>query len=177
MYGTGSSNPSFVLTTAAKDPAKILQWYDETITSEDALLYKSLGIPGKDWTREADGKIHILNSDIPFYKYVPLGTTEYSREVFALTPLGEMKAAILDKMVETGFTGYVDEPIPFSVYEGYEDYLPSKAVLFREYCSKMVLGTLPMSAWDEYVEQWYAKGGTEVLKRATEWYKSVNNIK
>jgi hypothetical protein len=96
--------------------------------------------------------------------------------VFALTPLGEMKAKILDKMVEVGFTYYDDEPIPVSVYEGYEDYQPSTAVLFREYCSKMVLGTLPMSAWDEYVEQWYAKGGTEVLKRATAWYKDVNNI-
>ena len=87
-----------------------------------------------------------------------------------------MKAAILDRMIETDYTGYDDESLPILVYEGYEAYMPDKATLYREYCSKMVLGILPMSAWDEYVEQWYAKGGTEVLKRATEWYKQVNNI-
>ncbi len=54
--------------------------------------------------------------------------------------------------------------------------MPDKALLYREYCSKMVLGTLPMTAWDDYIKEWYAKGGAEVLKRATAWYKEVNNI-
>jgi putative aldouronate transport system substrate-binding protein len=87
-----------------------------------------------------------------------------------------MKADILDKALAVGIQGPDDVGIPISVYEGYEDYIPDNALLYREYCSKMVLGTLPMDAWDEYVEKWYAQGGEEVLKRATAWYKKVNNI-
>ena len=173
--GAAPTNPVFAMTLAAKDPARILSWYNSSVTSMDGLLYKMLGIPEKDWTR-TDGKLTILNKEIPFYKYVPIETTQYSRDILLMSALGEMKAPIMDKMIETGFTGFDDASMPISIYEGYEDYAPEKATLYREYCSKMVLGILPMSAWDEYVEQWYAKGGTEVLKRATEWYKSVNTI-
>ena len=48
--GASPTNPIFALTTAAKDPAKILAWYDDNVTSIDGLLYKMLGIPEKDWT-------------------------------------------------------------------------------------------------------------------------------
>jgi putative aldouronate transport system substrate-binding protein len=173
--GADPNMPVFALTTAAKDPAKILHWYNQSVTSMDGLLYKSLGIPGKDWKMTGD-TLEILNKAPAFYKYVPVETSQYSRDVFAMTARGEMKAPILDKMIETGFTSNDDAWLPISVYAGYEEYLPEKATLYREYCSKMVLGVLPMSAWDEYVNAWYAKGGTEVLKRATAWYKQVNNI-
>jgi hypothetical protein len=32
-----------------------------------------------------------------------------------------------------------------------------------------------MSAWDNYVKEWYAKGGKVVTERATAWYKKVHN--
>lgn len=173
--GATPTNPVFALSKAAKDPAKILHWYNQSVTTMDGLLYKTLGIPDVDWKKTGD-KLEIINKATPYYKYVPIETTQYSRDIFAMSTKGDMKAPILDKMMETGFVGFDDASMPISIYEGYEDYAPDKATLYREYCSKMVLGVLPMSAWDDYVKEWYAKGGTEVLKRATEWYKKVNNI-
>jgi hypothetical protein len=64
-----------------------------------------------------------------------------------------------------------------TVYEGYDDYRPSSAPLYREITSKIIVGELSMSAWDEYVKEWYAKGGKVVTERATAWYKKVHNIK
>ncbi|MDP3481387.1 MAG: extracellular solute-binding protein [Desulfoprunum sp.] len=175
VHGADPNIPVFALTTAAKDPAKILHWYNQGVATMDGFLYKSLGIPGKDWKKTGDTLV-VLNKATPFYKYVPIETTQYSRDILAMSKHGEMKAPILDKMIETGFIGYDDVSLPLSVYEGYEEYMPEKATLYREYCAKMVLGVLPMSAWDEYVKAWYAGGGTKVLKRATKWYKQVNNI-
>ena len=173
--GADPSVAIFAITTAAKDPVKILKWYMMATNTMDGLMYQSIGIPGVDW-KQTDGNIEILSLKTPFYKYVPITTSQYSRDLLLQTPLGEMKAAILERVLAVGTVGPDDSGIPATVYEGYEDYLPENAVLYREYCSKMVLGALPMSAWDEYVQKWNKQGGEEVLKRATEWYKQVNNI-
>jgi hypothetical protein len=174
--GADPSKAIFAITTAAKDPVKILKnWYLPATNTMDGLVYQTWGIPDKDWKRVGD-KTEIITKKTPFYKYVPLTTSQYSRDILLMSAKGEMKAAILDKALAVGTVAPDDMGMPISVYEGYEDYMPDKALLYREYCSKMVLGTLPMSAWDEYVKQWYAKGGEEVLKRATAWYKEVNNI-
>ena len=176
MPGANPSLPIFAITTAAKDPVRILKdWYIPATTTMEGLLYQSLGIPEEDWTME-DGKLKALKETTQFYKYVPLTTTQYSPELLRATPLGDTKIEILEQGLAVGIQGPDDLGIPISVYEGYEDYIPDNALLYREYCSKMVLGSLPMDAWDEYVETWYAQGGEEVLKRATEWYKGVNNI-
>ena len=92
------------------------------------------------------GKLEVLKKTTPFYKYAPLTTTAYSREILLSSPLGEMKAAMMDKIMAVGTVGPDDMDMPVTVYEGYEDYIPDKAVLYREYASKMVLGVLPMSA-------------------------------
>lgn len=168
----GVDYPVFAITTAAKDPAKIMQWYNWSVATDEANKFIRLGIPGVDW-KMTGGKIEIINQQTPTYKYVSDGRLAFSSDVLKLSDLGETKSRILEKAVKVGTRIYDDLGIPTSVYEGYEDFMPNKAVVYRDYCSKMVLGSKPMSAWDEYVAEWHKRGGTEVLKRATEWYKKV----
>ncbi len=88
-----------------------------------------------------------------------------------------MKIQIIDEAKKNVYYGPDNLGMPSTVYEGYEDFMPENAKLYREWCSKMVVGELDMRAWDEYVKKWYASGGEVVTKRATEWYKKMKGIK
>jgi len=58
--------------------------------------------------------------------------------------------------------------LPVSIYEGYPDIKSHK--LYQEYVTKIILGVLPMDAFDEFVDTWYKQGGEEVTERAREFY-------
>jgi len=58
--------------------------------------------------------------------------------------------------------------IPSSIYNDYPDI--QNRSLYVEYASKIIVGEFPIEKFDEFVEQWYATGGTEVTKAAREWY-------
>ncbi|NMI03681.1 extracellular solute-binding protein [Paenibacillus sp. SZ31] len=61
--------------------------------------------------------------------------------------------------------------LPASVYEGFPDIQSHK--LFQEVLTKIVIGELPIEAYDEYVKKWNASGGEVVTKRVQEWYEKV----
>jgi hypothetical protein len=101
------------------------------------------------------------------------GTTRYS----VLHHHGDQMAAAYDAS-ENDVQYIQNKFMPISVYEGYEDYKPeTTSSLYREVASKLIVGELPMSAWDGYVKEWYEKGGQIVTERATKWYKDVHNIR
>ncbi|WP_340017091.1 extracellular solute-binding protein [Paenibacillus sp. FSL K6-1318] len=61
--------------------------------------------------------------------------------------------------------------LPASVYEGFPDIQSHK--LFQEVLTKIVIGELPIEAYDEYVKKWNASGGEVVTQRVQEWYEKV----
>lgn len=61
--------------------------------------------------------------------------------------------------------------IPSSIYDGYDDI--ENRTLFVEYASKIIAGEWPIEKFDEFVEKWYASGGTEVTAAARNWYTST----
>jgi putative aldouronate transport system substrate-binding protein len=58
--------------------------------------------------------------------------------------------------------------LPASVYADYPDI--QGCTLWQEYASKIIIGTLPISAFDEFVDRWNRSGGAEVTRRARDWY-------
>jgi len=166
--------PAFMITKQAKHPEKIMEWYNWSQTAE-GYLYQTLGIPCVDWIKEG-GQIKVLNKKVPFYKYIST-PSKYVPEAIRLTPLGEMKIKIIDEAKKNIYYGPDNLGMSSTVYEGYEDFMPENAKLYREWCSKMVVSELDMSAWDEYVKKWYASGGEVITKRASEWYKKMKGIK
>ena len=170
----GTGVPQLVITTAAKHPEKILQWFNWNLTPE-GVTYNRLGIEGVNYKVEG-GKF--ITEGFPVkqrYSYSH-ELAEEDEQYFLQSRYGEMKAAIYRACINDA-RDKDDAGMPLSIFEDYEDYIPSEARLYREYCSKMVLGELPMSAWDEYVKKWHERGGDVVTKRATDWYKKVHNIK
>lgn len=170
----GIGVPVITITTAAKDPGKILEWFNWGLSpaGKDLTFY---GIEGVNYTR--DGEKIVTKGFPPAQRYqYSQGIAQADAAIYRQAPYGEMKAAIYEASINDG-RPREDLGMPISVYEGYEDFLPNNmGSLYRQYCSKMVLGELPMSAWDEYVAEWKKRGGDEVAKRATEWYKTVHNI-
>nr|WP_225229336.1 extracellular solute-binding protein [Paenibacillus gallinarum] len=61
--------------------------------------------------------------------------------------------------------------LPASVYEGYPDLQSHK--LFQEVLTKIVIGDLPLEAYDDYVKKWNSAGGEVVTQRVQEWYEKV----
>jgi putative aldouronate transport system substrate-binding protein len=164
------------ITTKAKHPEKILKWCDWTL-SEEGEFYYNFGIEGLNYVMDGD-KVTYPDSVAPIsnkHRYL-MDIRGRSRDVYLNMPFGDILTAVYDASLND--VQYRDTMLmPGSIYDGYEDYAPSKAALFREKVAKMILSELPMSAWDEYVEEWYKKGGTEVQKRVTDWYKETYNIK
>ena len=170
----GIAFPQLVITKAAKHPDKILKWFNWNLTPE-GVKYNRLGIEGVNY--RVDGGRTITEGLPVKQRY------SYSHEIaqedeayYLQTRYGDMKVAIYRACINDT-RERSDVGLPLSVYDGYDDYLPSTAKLYREYCSKIVLGELPMSAWDEYVKLWYERGGTEVVARATAWYRKVHSGK
>lgn len=51
------------------------------------------------------------------------------------------------------------------------DYPDTCANLFQEYLSKIVMGSLPVDAWDDYVEEFYSMGGTLIEEEVNAAYQ------
>jgi putative aldouronate transport system substrate-binding protein len=164
------------ITTEARDPGKILQWMDWNL-SEEGRRYYDFGIEGVNYVMDGD-KITYPDGIVPIsnkHRYAA-DITGQGIDAFKNMPFGDILAAVYE--ASKNDVQYRDTMMmPASVYEDYDDYAPSVASLFREKVAKMILSELPMSAWDDYVAEWYAKGGTVVQQRVTDWYKATYNIK
>jgi ABC-type glycerol-3-phosphate transport system substrate-binding protein len=167
--------PIFMITKYAKDPAAIMKWFAFG-SSEEGQVFKDLGIEGKDFGRDGD-RYKVANA-LPAntFRFL-MGYTNYVPDIVRSTALGPVKVAMIDKVKAAGVQDLEAYNLPVATYKGFEDYAPATAKLYREYASKMIIGTLPLSAWDAYVKEWYAKGGQVVTDRATMWYKSVKGMK
>ncbi|MCU6712121.1 extracellular solute-binding protein [Paenibacillus sp. J5C_2022] len=62
--------------------------------------------------------------------------------------------------------------IPASVYEGYPDI--RNHTLYQEYMTKIIIGELDISAFDEFVDKWYQSGGQAVTEAARAWYADLS---
>jgi putative aldouronate transport system substrate-binding protein len=164
--------PGFVITKWAKKPELIVKWLKWSV-SDEGYLFRHLGIPEVDWKWE-DGKIQVINQQFQVgynYSFYHL-FTETRSEIIEFQTLGPLKVDLMDKV--RGTTQAFDNlGMPVSVYKGFEDFSPFTAKMFREYGSKFVLGEVPVDSWDDYVSEWYEKGGEAVTERATKWYKEL----
>jgi putative aldouronate transport system substrate-binding protein len=170
----GIGVPQIVITTEARDPGKILEWYNWGLTEAGANM-TSYGIEGVNY-EVVDGKI--VTEGFPVQQRYQYHQEIFARDadVYRQTNFGEMKAAIYEASIDDG-RPREDMGMPQSVWEGYEDFLDnSMGNLYRQYTSRFILGELPMSDWDDYVAEWRAKGGDVITQRATDWYKSVHGV-
>ena len=173
-YYPTMQEPMFMITTHAESPEKIMQWL-EWGSQQEQWYYKALGIPGRDWQRR-DGELVILNELPSFHMPYAFGYSKSIEEITLGQPFGELQWGFI-QAAEGNTVPLPNQGMPLSVYEGFEDYLPNSAPLYREFASKFITGDLSIDEnWDRYVEQWYENGGQTVTDRATAWYKELHGI-
>ena len=44
----------------------------------------------------------------------------------------------------------------------------------KETFTKIIYGNEPLEAYDAFVQNWYAKGGTQITEEVNEWYAGTN---
>ena len=136
---------------------------------------QKFGLEGVQWKYDSADNIEVIEPLAWGYRYSQnIYTPNYPR-INKARNNGEFIVEIIDTVKDT-FVGYDNEVMPVSVYEGFEDFNPFAAPMYREWGSKLVTGEIPMSDWDKYVKEWYDKGGQIVTDRATKWYKEFWGI-
>lgn len=108
-----------------------------------------------------------------FLNYTFLQNLGFKLRDMASEPEGEKKWAVnmaMEAVKADQVNGKIiaSDGMPATIYDGYTDI--KNKVLFNEYMSKIIIGSFPISKFDEFVQKWNKAGGEEVTKRAREWY-------
>lgn len=136
------------------------------MSREDIYTYVSFGEEGKHFERR-DGEVFLLDEyqNRRFQMYYTLVDTQ---EGFAV------------RLRDKGFKVYSDQVVNYSVLEPLDTFAPpipevmsveaDLGALVEEYFVRFITGDLPLEQFDEYVEQWKAKGGELALEKLNNWY-------
>ncbi len=171
-YFPNVQSPRLMITRDARDPGAIMEWLDFS-SSEEGLTFGTLGVPDVDWRRDGDGEIEVINQVQPVhYKYLLL-MGEMPDEIVARSPMGALKVEMLEA-VAPNLAPTENMLMPATVYEGYADFAPNSATMYRETIGRMITGAVEPTSenWEIYRRQWYEAGGQVVTDRATQWYRS-----
>ena len=56
----------------------------------------------------------------------------------------------------------------------FPDINPGNSPMYQEIAAKIVLGKLPLDAFDDYVKKYRQQGGDELIKEMTEAYNNLH---
>ena len=164
-----------------ENPEEIVKFFDKMLDPDlDLQRFLTYGVEGEFYTLNADGTV---NLQLP----------EVSPNPFDVIPqfLRRIKDAGIDRATITGMQGgpeaieYYDtkakddiltyiQPINLqSIVEHPElSVEEDKQELFINYASKVMIGTESLDKFDMFVEEWMERGGSDVIKEATEQYNN-----
>ena len=158
---------------------KMMDWLNDA-ANFDALFY---GVEGFHYTVKDGKKVPItdidynkvekkFSPDISLQSLLLTNQKQYENEQDkTLKPLIQQTInAIKDSQNEQG-KAIAQNGMPSTVYDGFPDISSHK--IYQEYMTKIVIGELPIEAFDEFVAKWNTAGGAEVTKRVRNWYKTV----
>lgn len=156
---------------------RVLDFYGDP----DMSLTLTLGPEGMYHTTDADGNVTLLPADLTTQENMvikpndSLVDADKVIEVLDLIRTDDNAWAVeksISNVEEAQQYGKViaGDGLPSAVYDGYEDI--NNRTLYVEYASKIITGEWPIEKFDEFVEKWYATGGTEVTQNVRDWYAS-----
>ncbi|WP_304942154.1 extracellular solute-binding protein [Vallitalea guaymasensis] len=159
---------------------KVLEWFNNPDNYE-AVIYGPEGVRHE----VKDGKKIILPVDKANMELIPISGIVKDLDAIEKNiamqreNIDESRAKMMDafERVAYGFQEnnktIAGDGLPSLVFEGYPDI--KSHTLYQEYMTKIIIGEWPIEKFDEFVELWYNRGGTEVTKKAREWYSKVSS--
>lgn len=175
--GTSPFKKVFNITASAKNPEAIIKLFD-WLASEEGQEFVNFGVPGVTFTKEG-GQIKYdkqKDTDNKTITWRPtlLNLVGYNKELLKVQ-VGAEAAAKLD----AAYAITQKEGIPvilrgtslLTSYQKYPDLKPY-GTAFLQMVSKITLGDQPIGYFDEFVKNWRAQGGNEIIKEMTDWYNA-----
>jgi putative aldouronate transport system substrate-binding protein len=162
--------------------SRILMWFNDMNTNLDNWLTAQYGVKGEDWTYDENTKI---------LKYGLSPATKEANEKEDWAPLGLgylfisdyidlAKAkdaegyAFADKVSK--FTDNYADPIANAALQSRAKYDVDLVKLTKTAYTEMITGKKPIDQYfDQYVKDWEAAGGTEVIQEANDWFAKNAN--
>lgn len=167
--------------TLEKDRAKytrILEWLDDTWMVFDNYMSAIYGIKGVDWTYDdATGRLAAgLGPDTKeaqekdTYPQIGLGFF-FVNDIVSMMKKETVKFYQFADKVANFTVGYTD-PVGAAPLKSLSKYRADLLKITVMAYTDMITGKQPIDTYfDQYVRDWMAAGGTEVVNEANEWYK------
>ena len=168
----------FNITKSAKNPADVIKLFD-WLASTQGQAFAELGVPGETYSKE--------NGEYQYNKKfdVRQGTARWREMIFEIVSYNEelLKAQLENeeavKKLETAFSIGRKEGIPnplmtiptFETFKKYPDHRKDGS-LWRDAAAKIILGAKPVDYYDDFIKEWAATGGDEMLDELTKWNMS-----
>jgi putative aldouronate transport system substrate-binding protein len=178
----------WVIPSKTKNPEDILNFLRWAWTSPEADRFFAYGIEGHNYTID-NGKVvfdisNEVNADKNAFQMFQLSLNVRENGLSSKLVLEALKDAdTLLKGYETAKENMLkNDALHMPSLKALEGK-PELAVgfgsgsLFTDMFAKVVTGGEPIdSAFDRFVAEWRSRGGDEVIKEATEWYKKFHNL-
>jgi putative aldouronate transport system substrate-binding protein len=159
--------------TLGKDPDKvrrIISFLDFQASDEGYKMGR-YGIEGVHYTKNPDGTLKLNNEKLKAdgSPFIHNAYDPYQYVVTSAPPeVQKQQHDNLDMVKDLGIPNpAVSFLAPTAVEKGAD-----LAKLRDETFVKIVMGKLPIEAFDDFVKEWKAKGGDQITKEVNDWYKS-----
>ncbi|MNC22500.1 Lipoprotein LipO precursor [compost metagenome] len=182
----GTVPRAYLINKKAKDPAGIVKFFNWMV-SDEAEKFFTFGIEGENYTVE-NGNINYKRpktadeADEETFRQILLWfvqDTTYNKGALSLTPEGRELMKLYDTVLANeGRDGIQFEP-QVQGYQKNPDITPGGDKLppvILTHVINMVYGKEPISDYPKVVEEWLQKGGSDVVKEATERYNNNDGV-
>ncbi|NOU70385.1 extracellular solute-binding protein [Paenibacillus sp. LMG 31458] len=174
----------YVITKAAKNPEAIIKMLDWFATDEGVIFHR-LGLEGDTYTKEGDkfvyddAKDKTNKSDLRILAFGSQGTMNpIVDNNLKRTPdqqrLYNMRVSAMEMSRKEGLLK-AEQGLPEAqTVKKFPDINPGNSPMYQEIAAKIVLGKLPLDAFDDYVKKYRQQGGDELIKEMTEAYNNLH---
>lgn len=166
---------TFLITKKAKDPAAIVKMFDWLI-SDEGQKFSFFGLEGVTWKQENGKIVYDLNKDIGDktspWRSSSFNLVGYNKELQAVQ-VGDQAIEKLDAVYQIaqkeGIPNLLLGAPEFKSLKRYPD-LTREGNMWTEAASQIIYGKKPIDYFDEFVKNWRAQGGDEIVKEISDWY-------
>lgn len=162
-------------------PEEIIKFFDKMLDPDpDFQRFLNYGVEGEFYTLNDDGTVNFTPPDYSpnAFDVIPqflrrIKDAGIDRATVGALPGGPEAIEYYDTKAEDDILSYI-QPINLkSIVEHPElSVEEDKQELFINYASKVMIGTESLDNFDNFVQEWMDRGGSEVIKEATEQYQN-----
>lgn len=176
-FGMSPYKKVFNITTSAKNPEAIIKLFD-WLATEEGQEFVNFGVPGTTYTKEG-GQIKYdkqkdTDSKTITWRPTLLNLIGYNKEMLTVQ-VGKEAVEKLDlayNITQKEGIPVITRGMPSSKSAQKYPDLKSYGTMFLQAASKIMLGDQPIEYFDEFVKNWRAQGGNEIIKEMTDWYNA-----